>query len=69
MNVYKIQNVVLLLALIFTGTSLSFKLLKAPICLKFSVNGRYFLEYVSSGKNLQNVKLDVYENSRIKITK
>ena len=69
MNVYKIQNVVLLLALIFMGTGLSFKLVKTPICLKFQVNGRYFLEYVSSGKNLEKVKLDVYENSRIKITK
>ena len=61
----KIQVFLLTTLVILSADCISFKLLSSdPVCFKITGNDKYVIEYISSGDNDQNVRMEVFENSR-----
>lgn len=60
-----IQALLMAALLVFTANSIGFKLLSSdPVCFKIAGNDKYVIEYISSGDNDNNVRMEVFENSR-----
>lgn len=61
----KIQVFLLTTLVILSVDCIPFKLLSSdPVCFKITGNDKYVIEYISSGDNDQNVRMEVFENSR-----
>lgn len=65
MGTSMIQTCLLATLLVLSINCISFKLLSSdPVCFKISGNDKYVIEYISSGDNDKNVRMEVFENSR-----
>ena len=57
----KIQVFLITALFILSAKCISFKLLSSdPMCFKINGNDKYVIEYISSGDNDQNVRMEVF---------